>query len=65
MRLQDWPEPERPREKLLAQGAAALSDAEVLALLLGTGQRGADAVAVARRLLADAGGLRGLLDQPA
>lgn len=65
MRLQDWPEPERPREKLLAQGAAALSDAEVLALLLGSGQRGADAVAVARRLLADAGGLRGLLDQPA
>lgn len=65
MRLQDWPEPERPREKLLARGAAALSDAEVLALLLGTGQRGADAVAVARRLLAEAGGLRGLLDQPA
>ncbi|GAB2665255.1 RadC family protein [Arenimonas aestuarii] len=65
MRLQDWPEPERPREKLLSRGAAALSDAEVLALLLGTGQRGADAVAVARRLLAAAGGLRGLLDRPA
>lgn len=65
MRLQDWPEHERPREKLLSRGAGALSDAEVLALLVGTGQRGADAVAVARRLLAEAGGLRGLLDQPA
>jgi len=65
MRLQDWPEHERPREKLLTRGAATLSDAEVLALLVGTGQRGTDAVALARRLLAEAGGLRGLLDQPA
>ncbi|WP_374603376.1 DNA repair protein RadC [Arenimonas sp.] len=65
MRLQDWPEHERPREKLLGRGPAALSDAEVLALLIGTGQRGADAVDVARRLLAGAGGLRGLLDLPA
>ena len=65
MRLQDWPEQEKPREKLLARGAGALSDAELLALLVGTGQRGADALAIARRLLAETGGLRGLLDQPA
>ena len=64
MRLHDGNEPERPREKLLARGAGALSDAEVLALLLGTGQRGTSAVALARRLLADAGGVRGLLDRP-
>ncbi|KFL36107.1 RadC family protein [Arenimonas donghaensis] len=65
MRLQDWPEQERPREKLLARGAGSLSDAEVLALLVGTGRQGTHAVAMARRLLAEAGGLRGLLDQPA
>lgn len=65
MRLQDWPESERPREKLLARGPAALSDAELLALQLGAGQRGADVLALARRLLAEAGGLRGLLDRPA
>lgn len=64
MRLQDWPESERPREKLQASGPAALSDAEILALLLGSGQRGTDAVALSRHLLARAGGLRGLLDQP-
>ncbi len=65
MRLHDGNDPERPREKLLARGASALSDAEVLALLLGTGQRGASAVALASRLLAEAGGVRGLLDRPA
>ena len=36
-----WPAGERPREKLLERGPAALSDAELLALLLGTGMRGA------------------------
>lgn len=65
MHLRDWPVHERPREKLLATGAAALADAELLALLLGSGARGLDAVALARRLLADAGGLRALLDRPA
>ncbi|WP_342668348.1 UPF0758 domain-containing protein, partial [Arenimonas malthae] len=40
MHLRDWPESERPREKLLAHGAGTLSDAELLAVLLGTGQRG-------------------------
>lgn len=65
MRLRDWPESERPREKLLAHGAGTLSDAELLAVLLGTGHRGLHAVALGRRLLAEAGGLRGLLDRPA
>ena len=40
MSLQHWPESERPREKLLKLGAAALSEAEVLAILLQTGPRG-------------------------
>ncbi len=52
---------DRPREKLLAAGPASLSDAELLALLLGTGIRGRSALDLARGLLADHGGLRGLL----
>ncbi|MDE2247233.1 MAG: DNA repair protein RadC [Xanthomonadaceae bacterium] len=64
MSICDWPEGERPREKLLARGCAALSDAELLALLLGSGSRGKDAVALGRELLANAGSLGGLLGQP-
>ncbi|WP_240125791.1 RadC family protein [Thermomonas alba] len=62
MRIRDWPSTERPREKLLARGASALSDAELLALFLGSGTAGEDAVGAARRLLAEHGGLRRLLD---
>ena len=40
MHIRDWPEAERPREKLLARGPGALSDAELLALFLGSGLRG-------------------------
>ena len=64
MRIRDWPIDERPREKLLARGAAALSDAELLALFLGSGVRGQDAVATARTLLNGHGPLRALLDLP-
>ncbi|QNP41844.1 RadC family protein [Lysobacter solisilvae (ex Woo and Kim 2020)] len=64
MRIRDWPATERPREKLLARGAGALSDAELLALFLGSGLRGRDAVATARELLATHGPLRPLLEQP-
>lgn len=51
---------DRPRERLDALGPEALSDAELLALLLRTGDRGADALAIASRLLAERGGLPGL-----
>lgn len=51
---------DRPRERLLRLGPSALSDAELLALLLRTGERGADALAVASRLLTHFGGLVGL-----
>ncbi len=61
MTIRDWPEGERPREKLLAKGAAALSDAELLAIFLRTGVRGKSAVDVARELLTHFDGLRGLL----
>ena len=62
MGISDWPVAERPRERLLAQGPEALSDAEVLAVLLRTGVRGKSAVDLARDLLKQCGGLSGLLD---
>ena len=51
MAISDWPEGERPRERLLAQGPAALSDAELLAIYLRVGVRGKSAVDLARDLL--------------
>lgn len=62
MRIRDWPAGERPREKLLKRGATVLSDAELLAIFLGSGLRGLDAVATARQLLAEHGPLRRLLE---
>lgn len=62
MAICDWPAGERPREKLLKQGAAALSDAELLAIFLRTGVAGMSAVDLARRLLEEFGGLRPLLE---
>ena len=61
MPITDWPVLERPREKLLAHGAQALSDAELLAIFIRTGTRGRTAVDVARDLLTKFGGLRELL----
>lgn len=51
MAITDWPESERPRERLLSQGAQALSDAELLAIFLRVGVRGKSAVDLARELL--------------
>lgn len=65
MSIRDWPDGERPREKLLARGATALSDAELLAIFLGSGRRGQDAVELARTLLAGQGGLKALLEAQA
>lgn len=62
MSIADWPAAERPREKLLAQGAAALSDAELLAIFLRVGCVGKSAVDLARELLHHYGGLRPLLE---
>lgn len=61
MTIKQWPEDERPREKLLQRGAAALSEAELLAIFLRTGVAGRSAVDLARDLLSRYGGLRGLL----
>jgi DNA repair protein RadC len=58
MAIRDWPRDERPREKLLEKGAAALSDAELLAILLRTGTRGSSALDLARDVLKSFRGLR-------
>ncbi|MDR1075427.1 MAG: DNA repair protein RadC [Xanthomonadaceae bacterium] len=63
MRIKDWPASERPREKLLNHGARHLSDAELLAIFLGSGLRGRDAVQISRDLLHRHGPLRQLLDR--
>ncbi len=62
MSIRDWPAAERPREKLLQQGAAALSDAELLAIFLRTGVAGRSAVDLSRHLLNEFGSLRALLE---
>ena len=61
MTLSAWPASERPREKLASLGAAALSDAELLAALLGTGGGGRDVLQLARGLLEEFGSLHEVL----
>jgi DNA repair protein RadC len=61
MAIRDWPKDERPREKLLMQGAETLSDAELLAILLRTGMPGRSAVQLARDLLTHFQSLRKLI----
>jgi len=61
MAISDWPAEERPREKLLQKGPAALSDAELVAIFLRTGVTGMSAVDLARHVLQELGGLRELL----
>lgn len=58
--IRDWPEGERPRERLLAAGARGLTTAELLAIILRTGARGQSAVELARGILAGWEGLAGL-----
>lgn len=61
MAITDWPAAERPREKLLQQGASVLSDAELLAIFLRTGVKGKSAVDLARELLVEFGSLRSIM----
>ncbi len=61
MSIRDWPADDRPREKLLARGARALTDAELLAIFLRTGIEGRSAVELARDLLARFGSLAGVV----
>ena len=63
--IKKWPESERPRERILKQGAQALSDAELLAVLLRNGKSGEDAISLARRILSQFGSLRKLMSASA
>lgn len=60
MAITDWPEAERPRERLLNHGAQSLSDAELLAIFLRVGVRGKSAVDLGRELMLEFGSLNGL-----
>jgi len=62
MPISDWPLAERPREKLLARGATALSDGELVAVLLRSGVQGKSAVDLARDLLTQYGGVTHMLE---
>jgi DNA repair protein RadC len=65
MLLKDLPQEARPREKLLSRGPAALSDAELLALLLRSGIQGKNVLQLAQELVNRFGGVAGLLHTPA
>jgi DNA repair protein RadC len=62
MAIKDWNAEDRPREKLLLRGSAALTDAELLAIFLRTGTAGKSAVDLARDLLSEFGSLKALLN---
>lgn len=64
MRITDWPEESRPRERLLSHGARSLSDADLLAVFLRTGVAGKSAVDLGRELISRFGSLRRLFDAP-
>jgi DNA repair protein RadC len=63
--LKNLPPDARPREKMLARGAAALSDAELLALLLRTGIQGKNVLLLAQEIIDRFGSISGLLNAPA
>lgn len=60
--IRDWPQTERPREKLLTNGPESLGDAELLAIFIRTGIPGKSAIEMAREALLESGGLRALLN---
>ncbi len=62
MAISEWPESERPREKLLGRGASTLSDAQLLAIFLRTGIPGSSALMLGMKLLQHFGSIRGVLE---
>ena len=61
MPIRDWPEAIRPRERLLREGPPALSDEQLVALVVGSGTRSHSALAIAERAIRDLGGVAGLV----
>ncbi|MBX3708684.1 MAG: DNA repair protein RadC [Gammaproteobacteria bacterium] len=64
MPITDWPREDRPREKLLNKGEQALTDAELIAIILKSGTRGKTALDIAKELLSEFGNLKKLLRAP-
>jgi DNA repair protein RadC len=62
--IASWPQDERPRERLLSKGAQALTDAELVAILIRVGFKGTNAVEMARQLLKHFGSLRAMVEAP-
>lgn len=62
--IASWPQDERPRERLLSKGAQALTDAELIAILIRVGFKGTNAVEMARQLLQQFGSLRAMVEAP-
>lgn len=62
--IASWPQDERPRERLLSKGAEALTDSELVAILIRVGFRGTNAVEMARQLLKQFGSLRAMVEAP-
>lgn len=60
LKIRDWPEEDRPREKLIQYGAERLSDAELLAIILRIGGKNMSAIDLARRILQECNGFRGI-----
>jgi len=62
MKITQWPQEERPREKLLTYGPQTLSDAELIAIIIHTGVKGINAVQLARQALSKFGSVRALIN---
>lgn len=62
LKIMDLPENERPRERLFRYGAEALSNSELLAVILGTGTKGENIVFLSNRIIRDNGGLNGIFN---
>ncbi|MEO8341277.1 MAG: UPF0758 domain-containing protein [Nitrospirota bacterium] len=62
--IASWPMEERPRERILSKGAQALTDAELVAILIRVGFKGTNAVEMARQLLKQFGSLRAMVEAP-
>src|SRR5436853_3991321 len=62
--IASWPEEERPRERLLSRGPEALTDAELVAILIRVGFKGTSAVELGRQLLKRFGSLRAMIEAP-
>ena len=62
--IASWPQDERPRDRLLSKGAQALTDAELVAILIRVGMKGKNAVEMARHLLTQFGSLRAMVEAP-